>query len=277
MKLSGKTKALFIVVSVIFGLYALSLVFPFLYTLNNSFKTNSEFINDVWALPEKFSFDNYIEAFQENNLISMFFNTIFLTACGTFLSVMSASVMAYVLSKYKFTGSGLIYTVAILVMVIPNLGNVAATYKLMNNLGLVDSLPGLLVLYLAPFGSTFLLLYSFFKGISWSYAEAAKIDGAGNFTIFFRIMLPQAKAGIGAVGFMVMIGLWNDYYTPFLYLPSMYTLATGLQDLSVQATTTGAYTQMFAAMIISIVPLLVLFGFCQKTIMENTVAGGLKG
>ncbi len=277
MRLSKGTKTLFIIVSVLFGIYAITLVFPFLYTLNNSFKTNAEFISDVWSLPKKFNFDNYIEAFEENNLLNMFFNTIFLTACGTFLSIMSASIMAYVLSKYKFWGSSLIYTMAIIFMVIPNLGNIAATYKLMNNLGLVDSLPGLLVLYMGPFGSTFLLLYSFFKGISWSYAEAAKIDGAGNFTVFFRIMLPQARAGIGAVGFMVMIGVWNDYYTPFLYLPSMYTLATGLQDLSTQATTTGAYTQMFAAMVISIIPLLVLFACFQKTIMENTVAGGLKG
>ena len=263
--------------SVIFGIYALTLVFPFLYTLNNSFKSNGEFLTNVWSLPKNFNFDNYVEAFSENNILGMFANTIFLTACGTFLSIMSASVMAYVLSKFKFFGSGLIYTLAILVMVIPNLGTVAATYKLMNNLHLLDSLPGLLLLYMGPFGSTFLLLYSFFKGISWSYAEAAKIDGAGNFTIFFRIMLPQAKAGIGAVAFMVMIGVYNDYYTPFLYLPSMYTLATGLQDLSNQAQTTGAYTQMFAAMVISIIPLLVLFGCCQKTIMENTVAGGLKG
>ena len=277
MRLSKGTKTLFIIVSVLFGIYAITLVFPFLYTLNNSFKTNAEFISDVWSFPKKFNFDNYIEAFEENNLLNMFFNTIFLTACGTFLSIMSASIMAYVLSKYKFWGSSLIYTMAIIFMVIPNLGNIAATYKLMNNLGLVDSLPGLLVLYMGPFGSTFLLLYSFFKGISWSYAEAAKIDGAGNFTVFFRIMLPQARAGIGAVGFMVMIGVWNDYYTPFLYLPSMYTLATGLQDLSTQATTTGAYTQMFAAMVISIIPLLVLFACFQKTIMENTVAGGLKG
>ena len=106
----------------------------------------------------------------------------------TFLSMLSASIMAYILSKYRFIGSGLIFTLAIAFMVIPNLGTVASTYKLMSTLKLIDSLPGLLILYMGPFGSTFLLLYSYFKGISWSYAEAAKIDGAGNFTVFFRIM-----------------------------------------------------------------------------------------
>ena len=277
MKVSKKTKALFIFVSVLCGIYALTLIFPLFYTLMNSFKTNGEFINDVWALPKSLNFKNYAEAFRENNILSMFLNTIFLTVCGTFLSMMSASVMAYVLSKYKFKGSGLIFTLAITFMVIPNLGTVASTYKLMSKLRLLDNIVGLLILYLGPFGSTFLLLYSYFKGISWSHAEAAKIDGAGNFTIFFRIMLPQAQAGLGAVGFMVAIGVWNDYFTPFMYLPSMYTLATGLQDLSVQATNTGAYTQLFAAVIVATLPLLILFGFLQKTIMENTIAGGLKG
>lgn len=277
MKVSKKAKALFIFVSVLCGIYALTLIFPLLYTFMNSFKTNGEFINSVWALPKKLNFDNYVKAFSENNILMMFFNTIFLTVCGTFLSMFSASIMAYVLSKYKFRGSGLIFTLAIAFMVIPNLGTVASTYKLMSTLKLLDSLPGLLILYMGPFGSTFLLLYSYFKGISWSYAEAAKTDGAGNFTVFFRIMLPQARAGISAVGFMVAIGVWNDYFTPFMYLPSMYTLATGLQDLSTQATNTGAYTQLFAAVIVATMPLLIIFAFLQKTIMENTIVGGLKG
>ena len=277
MKLSKANRAIFIIVSVVCGLYALTLIFPLLYTFVNSFKTNGEFIVNVWAFPKHFNFDNYIAAFEENNILMMFFNTIFLTVCGTFLSMLSASIMAYILSKYRFIGSGLIFTLAIAFMVIPNLGTVASTYKLMSTLKLIDSLPGLLILYMGPFGSTFLLLYSYFKGISWSYAEAAKIDGAGNFTVFFRIMLPQARAGICAVGFMVAIGVWNDYFTPFMYLPSMYTLATGLQDLSTQATTTGAYTQLFAAVIVATLPLLIIFGFLQKTIKENTIAGGLKG
>ena len=277
MKVSKKAKALFIFVSVLCGIYALTLIFPLLYTFMNSFKTNGEFINSVWALPKKLNFNNYVKAFSENNILMMFFNTIFLTVCGTFLSMFSASIMAYVLSKYKFRGSGLIFTLAIAFMVIPNLGTVASTYKLMSTLKLLDSLPGLLILYMGPFGSTFLLLYSYFKSISWSYAEAAKTDGAGNFTVFFRIMLPQARAGISAVGFMVAIGVWNDYFTPFMYLPSMYTLATGLQDLSTQATNTGAYTQLFAAVIVATMPLLIIFAFLQKTIMENTIVGGLKG
>ena len=198
MKLSKANRAIFIIVSVVCGLYALTLIFPLLYTFVNSFKTNGEFIVNVWAFPKHFNFDNYIAAFEENNILMMFFNTIFLTVCGTFSSMLSASIMAYILSKYRFIGSGLIFTLAIAFMVIPNLGTVASTYKLMSTLKLIDSLPGLLILYMGPFGSTFLLLYSYFKGISWSYAEAAKIDGAGNFTVFFRII--HVYSGYGTAG-----------------------------------------------------------------------------
>lgn len=274
---SLKTKIIFSIVFCIFLIYSITLIFPFYYTVLNSFKSNAEFLDNVWKFPSQFGFSNYIKAFEENNIGQMFFNSAVLTFAGTLISMASASVMAYILSKYKFLGSGFLFTLAITFMLIPNLGTVSATYKLMVQLKLVDNLLGVLLLYGGPFGSTFLLLYSFFKGISWSYAEAAKIDGAGNFTVFFKIMLPQAKAGIIAVGFMVAIGNWNDYFTPFMYLPSMFTIATGLQDLSINATTTGAYTQMFAAMVVATIPIMIVFAFTQKIIMNNTVAGGLKG
>lgn len=277
IKMTPWTRAAFILTFVIFALYAISLIFPFFFTFVNSFKTNLEFRRNIWSFPKNFKFSNYTELFTENDMLSMFINSIILTAGGTFVSLLSGAVMAYVLSKYRFPGSRFIYLLAITFMLIPNLGTVSAVYKLVVNLKFIDNIFLVLLLYAGPFGSTFLLLYSFFQGISWSYAEAAKIDGAGNFTVFFRIMLPQARAGIGAVAFMVAIGNWNDYFTPYMYLPSMYTVATGLQNMSVNAETTGAYTELFAAMIVATLPILIVFAFLQKTIMENTIAGGLKG
>ena len=276
-KLYKRERRVFILVSFIFFLYAFTLVYPFFYAINNSFKTNWEFIENIWGLPPKPTFANYITAFTKYNIPMMFVNTMILTAGGTVISLLSSSVMAYVLSKYKFRGSSFIYTLAIIFMLIPNLGNVSATYKLLINLKLIGNIFGVLILYAGPFGMNFLLLYSFFKGISWSYAEAAKIDGAGNFTVFFRIMLPQARAGLVTVGFMTAIGHWNDYFTPFMYLPDTQTLATGLQNLATTATLRGEYTELFAAMVIVTLPIIIVFAFAQETIINNTIAGGLKG
>lgn len=276
-KLYKKERRVFIVVSVIFFVYAFTLIYPFFYALNNSFKTNWDFIENIWNFPKNPTFENYVYAFTEYDILTMFLNTMILTVGGTVISLVSSSVMAYVLSKYKFRGSSFIYTLAIIFMLIPNLGNVSATYKLLIDLKLIGNILGVLILYAGPFGMNFLLLYSFFKGISWNYAEAAKIDGAGNFRVFFRIMLPQARAGLITVGFMTAIGHWNDYFTPYMYLPDTQTLATGLQRLANSATLRGEYTQMFAAMIIVTLPIIIVFAFAQETIINNTIAGGLKG
>lgn len=161
-------------------------------------------------------------------------------------------------------------------MAFPSLGGGAATYKLMVNLGLVNTW-GILLMFGGPFGFSFLIMYAYFKGVSKTYAEAARLDGAGEFLIFFRIILPMTKAALGVIIFMGIVGSWNDYYTPYMYLPEMKTLATGLQAFSITASTTGAYTQMFAAMIIGTAPMVILFVCMHKTIINNTVTGGLKG
>ena len=275
MKISKGTKILFIFVSVIFATYAVSLVFPFVFTILNSFKKNWEFIDNVWSFPSSLLFENYIYVFENYNMIGMFANSLWLTVAGTAIGLLSCCVTSYVLARYKFVGSHMLIAIAMALMIIPSLGTLSATYKLMRTFGFIDS-PGVLLLYASPFGTNFLLMYSYFKSVSWSYAESAMLDGAGHFSVFFRIMLPQARGGLLAVGFLTAIGVWNDFFTPFMYMPTIKTVATGLQDLSVNATNTGAYTQMFAAMFISIIPLLIIFIFGHNKIMENTIAGGLK-
>ena len=118
-------------------------------------------------------------------------------------------------------------------------------------------------------------LYAFFKNLSWSYAEAAQIDGAGHFHIYFRIMLPIAMPALISVGVLLAIGFWNDYFTIYMYAPEKATIAYGIQRISAQAGVN--MPQVFAAMMLSIVPVLIVFACFQKTIMQNTAIGGLKG
>ena len=133
-------------------------------------------------------------------------------------------------------------------------------------------------MYGGGFGFNFFLLYGFFKSVSWSYAEAAKIDGASNFRVFLSIMLPQAKASLFAVGIITFIGNWNDYFTPFMYLRNHQTLAVGIYKLQKSFETKGSnWPIVFAEMVLATLPIIVIFAIFQKTIISNTVAGGLKG
>lgn len=266
----------------IFVVYAVSLLFPFLWCLNNSLKTRAEFNNDIWALPVYWYYENYIYCMQMSyngvDILHMFLNSAIYTVGMTAASTFFSSVTAYILAKYKFPGSGAFYSVAFILMMIPMVGNTASTYKMYHDLHFYNTYWGLIVSSCGGFGMCFVMLYGFFKNISWTYAEAAFIDGAGHFKVFFKIMLPMAMPAIIAMSIQGAIGIWNDYYTFYMYAPDKVTIALGLQGL-VNQNSYGktSYPQLFAAMTVATVPVIAIYAACQKFIVKNTTLGGIKG
>lgn len=272
-----------IIVFVIFILYAISLLFPFIWMIFNSFKTNVEFFQNVWALPSDFSniFANIKTAvsmkISNSTILMMTLRSIFLTIIGTVVGLISSSTIAYVVAKYKFPCRKLIYAVAISIMLIPTVGSTSATYKLINDLGLYDNYLAIILMYSGGFGFQFLLLHGVFKSISWSYAEAAMMDGASDFKIFTNIMIPMASSTLFPLAILNAINIWNDYFTPYLYLKGKPTLAVGLQSMVNQMEYNANWPALFVLMIISMIPIIVIFIVFQKQIMSNVTAGGLKG
>lgn len=268
---------------IVFAIYSISLLFPFVWMLLNSFRSVGEWqsivsFTDFWGFPKTWDFNNYLIIFQENNVLEMVFYSVILTVFGTIVNVFFSACAAYVLAKYEFPGRKLIYALAIFAMVVPIVGTLPAQVRFMEMLNLDDTVIGVLFLYSGAFGFNFILLYSAFSSISWSYAEAAQMDGGGHFTIFFKVMIPMCKGPIISCCILQAIALWNDYSTPYLFLNSHPTLAVGLQSLQEELIGQGGkYPLVFASMIISIIPVIVLYALFQKKIIENTVAGGLKG
>ena len=279
MKTSRLHKGIFAVVSALFFLYMLTLIFPFVWMLLNSLKTNMDFFKDIWSLPEKPLLSNYVNVWDQMNLLVYFGKSIKLTLLGTLASILTASMASYVIAKYKFKLSKLLYTMAIVVMLIPSIGTIAALYKFMISTHLFNTHLGLVLLYSGGFGFNFILLYGFFKSVSWSYAEAGFVDGASDAQVFLRIMLPQARPGIIAVAIIQGINVWNDYFNPYMFLQdkSKMTLAVGIYNLVQEQSYAADWPKLFAAMIIATVPVLIVYAIFSNTIIENTVAGGLKG
>ena len=279
MKSSKTHKIIFALVSVLCMLYMLTLIFPFVWMLLNSCKTNMEFFQDIWSAPKDFLVSNYVKVWKEFNLITYFLNSIKLTLLGTMASILTASMSAYVIAKYPFKLSKFLYSMAVVVMLIPSVGTIAALYKFMIATNLFNTHLGLVILYSGGFGFNFILLYGFFKSISWSYAEAGFVDGASDWAVFIKIMLPQARPGIIAVAIIQSIGVWNDYFSPYMFLQdkSKMTLAVGIYNLVQEQSYAADWPKLFAAMIIATVPVLIVYAFFSNTIIENTVAGGLKG
>ena len=280
----GKEKALFVVAFIILVIFVISFIFPFAWILMNSFKETSEFGLNMMGWPKNFTFNNFINAFkfkdsttQNKTILEMLAMTILIAGVGTLVTVFTSTSAAYVVAKYKFFGRNIIFSVVIFSLIVPIVGSLPSQMQMMKNvLHLDGTVIGCIFIYSGGFGANFLLLYSFFKNLSWTYVEAARVDGANDFVIFFRIIIPMAKGPIIAISIIQLIGLWNDYQTPAIYLPKYPTLAVGLKFLFDKMQTLS-YPMMFATIIIAILPILILFTAFSKTIMENTSVGGLKG
>lgn len=283
-KRHGGEKALFVVMFAIFVLFAISFIFPFLWVLMNSFKDAGEYTTNYIGLPQNWTFDNFINAFTFKDasthnftIFQMLGMSVIIAGLGTVVTIFTSSCAAYVLAKYKFPGRSIIWGVVIFSLIVPIVGSLPSQIQLMKAMGLDGTIIGCIFLYSGGFGMNFMLLYSFFKSLSWTYVEAARIDGASDFRIFFQIIIPMAKGPIVAISVIQLIGLWNDYLTPSIYLPKMPTIAVGLKYLSDTMVQKANYTMLFATIILTLLPILIVFLCFQKTIMENTSVGGLKG
>lgn len=280
-KRTAPERAIFTVVFVLFTMLAISIVYPFCWLFINSLKTDFAFRQNSFALPERIIFANYYNAMayslNGNTIVNMFFNS-FINLVGIVsLGLFFSCCTAYVLSKYNFRGREFLFNLALIIMIVPTIGSTAVVYKMWNVLHIYDTYFSVFFMASSGFGTGFLLLYATFKNVSWTYAEAAFIDGSSHFRVFFEIMLPQVMPTVISILIITSIGVWNDYYTPFMYLPTKPTIAVGLYEIQSNAVTKQEYTMFFALMLISVLPIAILFVIMQNTIMENVVSGGIKG
>lgn len=275
-----KIKILFIAVSCVLLLYAATMFMPIYYVLVNSLKRPSQFYTNPWNIPKVVYLANYLKVLQlsigEVPILQMYANSIIYTVAAMLISAASTTVMAYTVARFNFRGKDFLVAVGIGAMLIPDLGSRSVVYKMYVDLNIIDTW-FILIQFASPFGMMFLITYSMFKTTSNTYAEAAKLDGASELRIFVQIMVPMAKGVIGMMMVMNAIAAWNDFYTPYMYLPSLKTLALGIQELSEEAQTYSNFTELYAAMVMAILPIVILFVVMRDTIIDNAIAGGLKG
>ncbi|MBQ8684580.1 MAG: carbohydrate ABC transporter permease [Clostridia bacterium] len=282
IKKSKTQKIVFGVVFVIFFLYAIVLLYPLFFGFTASLIENGRvYAQNPLAISVPPHFNNYTKAFEElkvrgTDFFGMFVNSVWWSFGATVLTILSSAMMAYVVSRYDFRGKMLLYNMVLIVMIIPLYGTESAKYRLLQALNCLDS-PLYLICAPWAFGTNFLLIYSFFKALPWSYSEAAFIDGAGHFYVFFRIMLPLALPSVAAVFVVGFIGTWNDYSTPLLYFPNMPTLASGLWQYERQMQYQANQPVYYAGALLSMIPLFAIFIGFQNTIMQKVYMGGLKG
>lgn len=265
-----------------FTFYAISLIYPLVWVFLSSLKESTEYMtNNKMDLPENWQFINYLKAFEGLNIegkdmFDMFGNSLWFTIGGTIAGVGVSCMTAYTVAKYRFAGSKLIYWTAIVSMMIPIVGSLPSQYNIYTTLGIIET-PWLLLAFMNGFGFNFLVLYSYFESLPRSYMEAAFMDGASHFACFWRVMLPQAKSPIMALSIVSAIGFWNDYTTPLLFLKESPTLSSGIYMYQVINTRILNMPVLFAGILLTAVPVLILYAFFQNKIMNISLEGGIKG
>lgn len=279
----------------ILTVYALSLSLLLLWGASTSLKTIDDFYyNPIWlpsGNPFEWGWSNYSYVFQKFsvrardalgriimvNIWGQAINTVLYAIIGSFITTIACCVMSYCAAKYNYFFSKILYAIVLTVMVIPIVGNTPSMLLLLKNTKLYDTWLGMYLMKFNFLGIYFLVFFGIFEGISPEYTEAATIDGANEYQIFFMIMLPLVKTTFFTVFLIHFIDYWNDYTMALMYMPSHPTLAYGVYYMSVSNEPGMAYapTKMVACMILAL-PLTAVFIAFRKKLLGNTMAGGVK-
>jgi N-acetylglucosamine transport system permease protein len=257
-------------------LWTLIVVLPLLWTIMSSFKTSKEILQSPFTLPTDWNFDNYVNAWSVAGIGSFFVNSIIVVFGALVLTMLFGAMSAYVLARFQFPGSRLIYYLMLAGLTFPIFLAIVPLFFVLQNLGVLNTLPGLILTYAAfAFPFTVFFLFSFFKSLSNSIAEAAALDGAGEWRTFFQVMLPLARPGLATVAILNFVGLWNQFLLPVALNtdPNNYVLTQGMARFASQAGYSVDFGALFAAVVITVIPVLIVYLIFQRQLQGSVTQG----
>ena len=311
----GPVELVMWIVFAVLAIYSISVLFIFIWGFVTSMKSVIDFtiMGNVIGLPDgklselQIKGDNYrlvtlafdfkisryeyqsifgtiARAQSRANLGVLIWNSLIYAFIGSIVTVATCTVVAYIVAKYRFPFCKFIYSMTIVIMMIPVVGGQSSQMKLLRDLALYNTNLGVLITAMHFTGTSyFLILVAFFQGIPDSYSEAAEIDGASQFMVFLQIYIPLAAKICATLILLTFITRWNDYSTSLMFFPSLPTLARAISSLSsnpgaVTSVPKGSWDtpQIIASCMFLAYPLIILFVFLNKRMMGDLSLGGLK-
>lgn len=262
---------------VVFILLLLLFLYPFYLVLLNSLKTNKEVILDSLALPQALNFEGYQKAFEKMNYLQSFGNSLIVTSLSIFLLVIIAAMCAYLFARKNWKINNIIFMVMVASMIIPFQTIMIPIVKNFSAFDLTDNLFAVVFFYLGAHVSLAAFMYhGFIKNIPYELEEAARIDGCGQLGILFRIIFPMLKPITSTIVILDVLAIWNDFLLPFilLYKNSLKTLP--LMTYSFVGQYSTDYSLVTAGLVLTILPIIILYLFLQKQIIEGVSQGAIK-
>lgn len=282
-----------VVSTVLLSIYAFLLIFPLCWALMTALKGRIDFRTNPLGFPIVWHFENFTTAFTKTFIVvdsrvfgprhaaympEMFLWSLVYAFGSTIVNVMSRCCCAYIMAKYKkYWLPALMHNVIIVLLIVPDVGNLGSSLLIYKALGIYDNLIMWLLFACGYTGSNTLIMYASFRGVSWGYAEAALIDGASNYTIMFRIMIPMIKPVILGLMLLSFKGFWNDYSAPMIYLPSYPVVAYGLFKFQNSGDNAVSVPVQMAASVMVATPIVLMYIIFRDRLVGNMSIGGIKG
>ncbi|WP_117208356.1 carbohydrate ABC transporter permease [Allorhizocola rhizosphaerae] len=258
---------------------------PLVWAVIQSFKTDTEILNEPLALPEQWLFGAFGRAWTKGDIGEFFANTVLVMAFSVTLTMLCGAMAAYVLARYRFPGNRVIYWTFVAGLTVPIYMGILPLYLLVKDVGEmlglesvigVDTRGGLILVYIAysmPF--TIFFLHAFFRTLPTTIAEAAAVDGAGHVRTFFQVMMPMAKPGLVSIAIFNVIGQWNQFLLPVVLVKAddgPKVLTQGLLELATNARYETDFARLFAGMTLAMLPILAVY-----LVFHRQVQSGLTG
>ncbi|MDQ6883068.1 MAG: carbohydrate ABC transporter permease [Candidatus Dormibacteraeota bacterium] len=254
------------------------LIGPFLWMLASSIKSPAELhhVPPTW-IPQTFTLDNYTTIFTKLNFPQYFVNSVVVAAVVVGSNLLFCSMIGYALAKLRFAGKRVVFLIVLATIMVPQTVYLVPLFVLMSNLGLVNTLPGIFLPFAAQAFGVF-LMRQFIQGIPDELLEAARMDGAGEFKIFWRVVLPLLGAPLATLGILTFLGSWNNFLWPLIVATSdaKYTLPVAVAVFSIGQNQVDIGLLM-AGSVVLIAPVLILFLLLQRFVQQGIATTGLKG
>ena len=276
--IAEKNQVRYLVISIVFLIFSFFWIYPLLWVLSASLKTDFEIWSGLGLIPDRLVWENFERAWIGANMDRYFFNTLIITVVSVIIVVVTTGMFGYVIGRYSFPGKKILIGILISTIFIPQGYTIIPVFDLLSDLNLSKNLLGLIIATAGASPVIYILLFAgYFSRIPVELEEAAKMDGAGFFRIFVLIMLPLTKPVVATVSILQVLHAWNDFLLPVVITlgnPDIRTLSVGVYAFK------GEYfidwSGMAAASVITILPIIVLFLFMQKYFVEG-VQGAVKG
>lgn len=274
---SRKTRIGKNIISFILILYTGLTIFLIGNTILSSFKTKSDLIQNTIGWPKKFTLNNFYQVLVEEHFFRYFFNSILLAGTALVCLILVSSMVAYGLSQYEFKGRGVLQSYFLVGLMFPIQLGILPLFIMMTKLHLNNTLFGLVIIYTANMSFAVFTFSKFFKEISVSLIESARIDGASEFQIFRQMILPISKPVIFTVGLLNFVQIWNDFFLPLVFLTKSQVRTLTLAVYSYSANFLANWNKIFAAVTIALIPIIIIYFLFSEQIVAGLTGGAVKG